>query len=57
MLAKAVRLAFKDVNLLRFDTWLEEGLERLSLQLSDSPVTICRWNPQPQVKSKHFKGG
>lgn len=44
--AKAVCLPFKDVNLLQFDTWLEKGLERLSLQLSDPLVTICRWNPQ-----------
>lgn len=47
MLAKAVCLPFKGVNLLQFDTWLEKGLERLSLQLSDPLVTICRWNPQP----------
>ena len=47
MLAKAVCLAFKDVNLLQFDTWPEKGLERLSLQLSESLVTIRRWNPQP----------
>lgn len=43
---KAVCLPFKDVNLLQSDTWLEKGRERLSLQLSDPLVTICRWNPQ-----------
>lgn len=61
-LAKAVCLAFEDVNLLQFDTQLEKGLERLSLPLSGSRVTICRWNPQPcsslntskEVDSRHM---